>query len=344
MPFAVMLFDFKQKNARSKLIKLAGFFIIAVVISQIMYAVLRLSPWFYIVSQKDATFVHPIFDPYTGGSLVQYFKTWISRLLNILPYAFGNIRALVEWMIFYLTLPVSLLALASFFITNTDLKKKLYLLFYTFVPLIGLGYLGLKLYPRFVFFMAMPLLILSAYGISMVIEKYRLDGIKKYFLIAVIIAYPLFVQGKILFSVLTAPIPRADVMQYVNDVFSGWGIREVNTKLKELSKEQEITVFTDGTFGLLPYGIEIYQVENKNVRIIGIYPTPDDYTEDIVKEIKLRPTYYIANQIGQLPSSWNAVLIDKWQKGLSERRYLRLYRLYEKGVVPVDDEGIFQEP
>src|SRR5258708_8457651 len=64
MPFTLFLFDFKKKFWKKRFLQWAGFALLVVVLANITYSILRLSPLFYIIAQKDATFIYP-------------FKEWI---------------------------------------------------------------------------------------------------------------------------------------------------------------------------------------------------------------------------------------------------------------------------
>ncbi|MBI4137329.1 glycosyltransferase family 39 protein [Candidatus Roizmanbacteria bacterium] len=388
LPATLLLFNFHQKEWKLKFAKLIGLMLVATMFSQAYYSILRLSPWFHMVEQKDSTFVFPI-------------KQWL-----IHPFRFfvSNLYSALEWMGGYLTIPLIILIIIALFVDYKSIRRKTHLLLtwsifsllltaifvlwkylpflglndlgrtmqekpimfvfisaapwvvislmyqkwwqektllliWSLAPLFGLSLFGKVLYPRFIFFMAMPLLILAAWGLSYI--THSLGRYKKYVILIPVIfmIYPVYVQAKILYSALTAPIPQADLNQYLNDIYSGWGVREVNATLETLAQDQEITVFTDGTFGLMPYAIEIYLIDHPRIRIKGIFPSPANYSDDMNKEIRQRPTYYVSNQLQELPKYWNVELINEWQKGISDGRYLRLYRLYpQKQKQEIDEE------
>lgn len=385
----LLLFDYTQKKWRMRFFRLLGLMTLSVVLSQVYYGVLRLSPWFHMIAQKDTTFVYPL-------------SEW-----QVHPFRFvvNNLSTALEWMGGYLTLPVVLLIIIALFVDYKSIlrkrqlvvvwsvyalllitiflfweqlvffgmndlgrtmhekipvslfilfspliavmllfekswQQKLLLVIWCIAPMFGLALFGRVLYPRFIFFMAMPLFVLAAWGMDYLTDK--VTSYKRYaFLLSVLfVIYPLYVQTKIVYSALTAPIPGADRNQYLSDVYSGWGIREVNAILETVAQDQKITVFTDGTFGLMPYGIEIYLVDHPNIEIIGMFPTPEKYSEEMNEHIAMRPTYYVSNQLQFLPETWNAELIQEWQKGVSPGRYLRLYRLHEQIAVFDEDTPV----
>ena len=145
-------------------------------------------------------------------------------------------------------------------------------------------------------------------------------------LVSVVFAPSVIAVFYLLFNPLYAPIPQADRGQYINDWPAGWGVREVNAFLLNQSRDQHITVVTEGTFGLLPYAIEIYLVNNPNITITGIWPLPAQIPESVAEAVKKEPTYLVVNK-DEVPIEWSATLLAQYQKGLRRDRYLRLYRL-----------------
>lgn len=321
LPTTLILFDWKDKKRFLKLIKWAGLALLAIILAQIYYSVLRLSPWFHMIAQKNTVFLYPL-------------NEWLEH-----PWRFliGNLKGEFDWLWRYLTLPIMTLILIALLTIFKDWKEKLLLFVWFVLPFFGLALFGKSLYPRFILSMTIPLLVMAAWSLNqltfLIESKFNLALKTKLFIILsfilLFIIYPLYVDYKILFSVITAPIPRADSNQYVNDWPSGWGIRETVDILKKEAKNQKITVFTEGNFGLLPSGIEIYLVNNPNIEIIGIWPIPDSYTKIMKEKIAKKPVYYIANQFDTLPLKWNAKLIEEYQKGNREKRFLRLYQLLE---------------
>ncbi|MBI4130369.1 glycosyltransferase family 39 protein [Candidatus Roizmanbacteria bacterium] len=314
LPVTGVLFSLKEKPLARRFFRWIGLAMVAVILSQIYYSILRLSPWFHMIGIKDTTFVWTI--PET-----------IPR-----PFRFliGNLNGELDWLITYLTLPIVMLITFSLASIRSSTREKILLFLWFFIPLIGLAIFGKVLYPRFVLFMSMPLLVLAAWSLDWILSRIKSTSVK----IAVIVCfliYPLYVDSKILFSIVTAPIPQSDLGQYVNDWPSGWGIREVVEVLKKEAHDGQIVVFTEGNFGLLPAGIEIYLVGNHNIHIVGLWPPPATYTEEMVQAVKTLPTFYISNQFEYPPQEWNVEEVVAYPKGNHPRRTLRLYRLHAVG-------------
>jgi len=309
MPTTLILFDWKKYKRLYRIALWTGLFIIAFILSQIVYAVLRLSPFFYIVSQKDALFIYPV-------------REWLKHPLEFFR---GNLRGMFDWYITYMTWPVFIAALLSFVVKKTKNLEKILLTGWWILPFCALALFGRILYPRFILFMAMPILPLASYTTVILWERIVSKTIK-IFIIALIIGPSIILSRAILSDITHASIAKGDIGQYVNDWPSGWGVPEVSVFLKNQSKSGPIAVYTEGTFGLLPYALEVYLIGNKNIEIHGIWPLPQKFPDDIRMMAVKKPTFFIANQTQTKPD-WPVKLISSYQKGSNIQSFMRLYQV-----------------
>ncbi len=309
LPGTLLLFDWVKRDRVKRLLKWAGLALVAAVVSLLMYSVLRLSPLFAMIGQKDTVFVYS-------------FKEWLTHPFNFL---YGNLRGLFDWDIHYLTWPVFAAAILSGLSLWKWPREKLLLLGWWFAPFFALAAGGRVLYPRFILFMSLPLMILAGAGIAWIWERLR-GSVWRWVAMGILFAGSLYTDFYIITNPLYAPIPYADAGQYIDDWPSGWGISEVNAFLAEEAKKGKISVFTDGTFGLLPYAIEIYHVDNPNIKIKGLYPILELSPDEMIADAKDHPTYVVFNQ-QQLIPAWPLRFISEYQKGKRKDMHLRLYEV-----------------
>lgn len=315
LPVTLLLFEWRKSSYR-RIFSWIGLALVAAFISQGLYSILRLSPFFHLVGQKDAVFVYSL-------------SEWLTH-----PFRFveGNLRGLFDWLWRYLTLPVFLVGIAPLLVRTRHEREKLLLFLWWIIPFVGLALYGRVLYPRFILFMAMPIFILAAKSIYGVWQRTG-NTVGRYIVLFAIL-FPGMVAGYfIITNPLYAPIPQADKGQYMDDWPSGGGVLEVNNYLLAKSGDGKVSVYTEGTFGLLPYAVEIYLVENKNIEIHGIWPLPDSIPESILADAGDHETYVVLNQTQANPS-WPMVEIARHQKGNRKDRVLRLFRV----LPPTDDE------
>ncbi len=311
LPFSLLLFDFKQKNWRRQIVKWAALAGLSSAMAFGFYSMLRLSPFFHIIAEKTTLFVYPV-------------KDWLSH-----PFEFfmGNLNGITDWFIAYTTIPFFLLILISFFLGGKkNIRENFFLLSWFIIPFVLLALFGRVLYPRFVLFMTMPLLVLAAFSLNSI-----MDSVKNKLLAAGIIFASLILLIRSDFYILTdfarAPIAKADTDQFMNEWPAGGGVREIVAFAREESKKGKIYVATQGTFGSLPtYAMEIYLDENKNIEKRGIWPLPEDIPEDLVKRAKTMPVYLVLNDSAEPPAGYPVRLIQKFRKGIGGA-FMSLYEV-----------------
>ncbi|MFH1832956.1 MAG: glycosyltransferase family 39 protein [Candidatus Levyibacteriota bacterium] len=316
LPFSLLLFNFSKKDNLSKFLKWIVLAIIVVIFVYVYYSVLRLSPFFHIIDEKNAIFVYP-------------FKDWLAHPFN---YLWGNLVGLWDWFITYLTWPIFALIIISLFFYRSYFREKLLLLVWFLAPFFALALFGRTLYPRFIFFMVLsllPLVALSIYHVSQLIKN-RLIFVIFILLIGVFSLYSGFY---ILTDFSKAPIPNADRTQYFSGWSSGVGVKEAVAYFKDEAKKGPIYIATQGTFGLMPYSLEIYLDENTNVKITSFWPIPDNIPKEYLDASKKMPTYLVFYQpcyscmgTGLAPAIWpleEIIKINKVEPGI----YFSVYKV-----------------
>lgn len=310
LPVTLLLFDWKKEGRMARLIRWVILVVIAAMLSQVFYSVLRLSPFFYIVGQKDNVF---IFSP----------QEWLSQPFR---YFAGNLRGMSDWLRSYMTLPLFVAAVLPLFYRSQKWPERLVLYGWGLAPFVVLANFGKVLYPRFILFMVIPLFIIAA---EMIVRA--MDRVKEPLLAWVLVFLMLIPSGYIsyfiIFDPLHAPIPISDRSQYIDDWPSGWGVPQVLSYMRAQSKQKKIQVFTEGTFGLLPYSLEIYFADDPNVHIVGIWPLPTIFPASIAQAASIDPTYLVLNESQMAPVGWPLELIGTYQKGNRIDRHLRFYQV-----------------
>ncbi|MBI3576776.1 glycosyltransferase family 39 protein [Candidatus Gottesmanbacteria bacterium] len=312
LPVTLFLFDWKKEGRGKRLGTWVGLALVAAILSQALYSVLRLSPLLHMVKAKDALFIYP-------------WQEWMTQ-----PFRFveGNLRGMFDWLWRYISFPIVLIIVAGFFIHRMT-KERVLLLLWWVLPFVALATFGKVLYPRFILFMTMPLLVLAAATCDWILSTMRSRRLAILLFVSIFIPN-LYADYYLLTNPAAAPIPKADTGQYVNDWPAGGGVRESIVYLKEQSSKGPISIYTEGTFGLLPYAIEIYLVDHPNVKIGGIWPLPKDPPAEMGKDALVHPTFFILNQTQIPPAGWPLVLIAEYQKGINGDKKLRLYRVMKQ--------------
>lgn len=306
LPTTLLLFNRQDKKRLTRIIRWVVLAILAAIISQMLYSVLRLSPWFHMIGQKDTTFIYP-------------YEEWISH-----PFRFfwGNLKGLFDWLKNYLTWPILILTFGSLVMIFKKPKEKLLLLIWFAVPFIALALFGKVLYPRFILFMSLPLLVLASSFLDQ-IGSWVKNKLAFSTLVFAILAYPLFLDWQILTNLYKASIPKSDRGQYLNDWPAGGGIKEAVDFFSDQAQKGEIAIYTEGTFGLMPYSLELYLVDHPNVQLKGIWPL-EEISQEMLDSAKIKPTYLVTNEMQTVRPKWPLKLLSQYPKGQSQV-FLRIF-------------------
>lgn len=310
LPVSLLLFDWSKANRVRRLSAWVSLAIVAAVLSQICYSVLRLSPFFHMIAEKDNVFLFSL-------------SEWRNE-----PFRFfaGNLRGMFDWLRSYLTLPIFIAAVLPIFTMWGKQKERWLLYLWWALPFGALANFAKILYPRFILFMTIPLIIVAAESFVELRDAVKRPILGMLFFL-ILLAPSIWVTYAIVADPIRAPIPISDQNQYMNDWPAGGGVPEVVAFLREQVMHGKVNVYTEGTFGLMPYSIEIYLVDNPNIKIKGIWPLPMVIPDTIKKEALMTPTYLILNESQEAPSGWPLTLVGEYQKGSRTDRKLRFYRI-----------------
>ena len=322
LPVSLVLFDWKSDQKVRRLAIWIIFSLISISISILMSTLLRLSPLGYMVKLKEQTFI---------VSFDEFFTDPFSRI-------WGNLGGLTHWFIGYLTWPwiISLIAVIIFSLKKCW-RQTLLLLAWFIVPYLALAAFGIVLYPRFLLFMALPLLPLIAGGITTItsLRVTRLGGKRDNLTLwslamtVIVLSYPTYISYQLITSPLDAPIPQADRGQLMDDWPAGYGIPEVVEILKKESQAHKIFIGTEGTFGLTPYALNIYLRDDPKIEIKGYWPIGNGIPEIIEIARSGKPTFVLFKDTQTPNPEWPLALVEKYRKGRSNV-FMSLYQVTPK--------------
>lgn len=314
----LLLFPFAKGDTK-KIMRWVALVFLVVLEAVVIYSILRLSPFFHIIGEKNYEFIYPL-------------SEWMKHPFE---FFFGNlVYGEFRWLHIYMTWLWLGLGVASFLLSKTYWREKILLVLWFIVPFIALAFFGKVLYPRFIFFMTLYLLPLVAYSlvvISQKMQKLHMMGI---------IAFVILMNAMVLYSdyfIMTdfanAPLPKQDRNQYIADWPAGGGIAETVVFLKNEAKDKKIYVATQGTFGLLPYALELYLINDPNITIVGYWPIEGEIPKELVMKASVMPTYAVFYQTcpscvdtGIAPKTWPLKVITQHTKP-SRKSFLTLYEV-----------------
>ena len=306
LPISLMFLNFKRPN----LIKWSVFTAVTGVISMLIYNSLRYSPLFFRIGQKNLEFIRN-----TQEVLAKPFLNFS-----------GNLDSQITWLVDYMGFPLAALALITALWGVYKLNRQIIILCaYILMPVFAMLFFNKVLYPRFSLIFFPYIIILVAFALSALVARYKKTAI---FAAALFVVYPIYSSAMLIFDPPSSKITEADKHQYLNEWPAGYGVREVVEIIKVQAKAGKVYVGTEGTFGLLPYALQIYFWDQQNIQIVGFWPVRE-IPQQVLSAANDKKTYFVFNENQNLsddPGNPRLKLIGKYQKGTGNS-YMRLYEV-----------------
>jgi len=324
LPLTAVLFDFKQKNIKKQFIRWVVYIGIAAILANVYYSVLRLSPLFGMINQKNHTFIYS-------------FSDWLKHPIEFFS---GNLYGLLDWFFTYFGWIPAVLVVMSFFIFRKFWREKVLLLIWFIPPLLGLAVFGKVLYPRYLLPMVVSLLPLAALSLWYLFARFQTVWARALIVFIFSMLY-LHADYYILTDFAHAPIPKPDLVQYVNSWPAGGGIKESVMFFQEQAQKGPIFIATQGTFGLMPFSLQLYLQDKPNITLQGFWPIDKTLPQEAIVASKKYPTYFVFYQPcpncsginnEEAPIDWRAEKVLQFKKGTG-LDVLTVYRViapYEK--------------
>jgi len=305
--------DCQQKDRDKEAIKFLILYSLAAVIALVIYNVQRLSPWMHIISQKNETFVVPL-----GQALKEPQRF------------FYNLQLAIGWFWNYLTPPIFIATVWGIFLfLKKDFFKGAFLAAWVLAPLLGESLIARVFTSRYTAFLT-PILLLGAvfFFINTLSYFKKRRKILLVFLILMLVL-PLWRDYQLIFAPEKFPFAKTD-RGYLEGWTAGYGIVEIANKVKREALSGKVTVGTEGTFGLLSQGLEIYLDGVDNTAVVGYYPLPELPPEELLdRVIGGEKAYFLVNNTPGNFENKNLHLLREYPK-VDSLSSLRLYEIIQE--------------
>jgi len=285
-----------------------------ILISQGIYSVLRLGPGFGMIGSRNQDYVFS-------------FKEVLTHPLN--PFI-GNFKTTINWLWLLFTPPIVVTLFLSFFYKKY-LRYSLLLFIAALLPLLAQASIAKVYTSRYILFAVDLFIPLCALGIYWLSER---KGKIIKLLSPLVIVVPIFISFIYLLSPLSAPMSFDMRNGYLEEWTAGWGQKEIAQYLIKLESEgNKIVVFTEGYFGTLPDGLQIYTEGHKNITIVGSPPEVNHLPEGLVNTSEENLRFLVINKSrNHLPPTdiEKLTLITEYPKAVrldGTREYLQFFRL-----------------
>jgi hypothetical protein len=306
-------------NVKSKMLNVKSLVLIAIslALAFMFYNILRLGPNFHMLGLRNKDYVRSVSE----------------ILSNPIQPTFARLGDIGRYYWHYLTPPLLILGVLGL-IKGIKKFKRLWLVLIVWLvgPLLVQAVIAKNFTARYILFTVPVFILFSGYGL---LVMYRLFGLSKNigtelclaFLVLLIVP-AMFFDYHLWFSPAKANLPKDERAGYLEDWTAGQGISQIAQYLKSLPENSNIVVGTEGHFGTLPNGLEIFVDGIDNVTVIGIgYPVKSIPEPLIESKEAGNNTYLVVNQ-------------SRYKIEGSEAERLELIQAYEK---PGVDRLLFLE-
>lgn len=260
--------------------------ITSVVISQVIDNLQRVSNVYDRAALKNAQFQQPL------SELIK----------NPLGLTIGNMHGIYDWTVAYFSYPFLILGLVAFiFLLFKKTKIALILGAFWLVPLLALATVGREIFPRYILFTT-PYLLLA---VSYLLYKFYSESIYQRAVVIILLIASLIQPLQMSYYILTDPtkaaLAKEDKQQYVTHHPAGYGVKEVIDLVDgQVAKGKNVTLVTQGTFGLFPYAFTLHYWDNKKVKILPRWPL-EVLDREIYERDNISKVYIVFKEHTEIP-------------------------------------------
>lgn len=291
------------KQIFSKVIKLIGLTLPIVIIGYGMYNILRLGPNFSVVARRNLDYVWPLSHLLT--SPLDPLKPFLDRSREWI-WMMGPVSLFIIWLLGY------------FLNYKKRWKELLVLTVWFLFPIVVQSEFAKVLTARYILF-SIPYFIIIAASVFLTENKKWLKVLA--FVLAFFAAQSLLFNRQLLTNPEKANLPRSERSGYLEEWTAGQGISEIANYVKNQStaSKQKIVVGTEGFFGTLPDGLQMYLNDQPQITVIGVGLNFEKLPSSLVESHKAgNKTYFVVNRsrFSKVPEEFGLKVINEYPKAM----------------------------
>lgn len=320
LPTTVLLIKAKKKKFPLQLIKLGWFLLVVYFFAFVIYNILRLGPNFHLIASRNKDYVFTL------------QEVMAHPLYPFIPH----LKEIWQWNGGLLTWPIFLLGIIGMGIgLKKNWRESLLLFSWWAIPLLVQSQMAKVFTPRYILFSVPSLLVFAALGTVTCLSWFQKRLAKNFAWglgLAALLVMPLSFNSKLLTDPEAAPLPRRMRYGYLEEWTAGQGIKEAAAYLRERAKETNVLVGTEGFFGTLPDGLQIYVEKVPNLTVIGVGLNLEEVPDSLISSMVDNEVYLLINndRLWLKPEEHNLRLIAEYPKAENpdgKRQKLQLFRL-----------------
>lgn len=301
------------------------YILITATLGYLIFNILRLGPNFHLISLRNKDYLFSIKDV-LQNPVIQFIR-------------YG--KNIIEWFVLLLPLPITLFSFWAFIKGFKKYSREYFFLsLWFFMPLLVQIEFGRVLTARYFLFILAPLFIVSAVYISNLLKLRPFHFLA---ILSVLIIPALVIDFLFLTNPQKALLPQEERAGYLEAWTSGYGISQVADFIKNKhleNPEEHIVVGTEGSFGTLPNGLQIYLEDLTNVTVLGTGDANiNTFPTSLFVAKKAGDTVYLVVNKSRLlrPSKdFGLQLIKEYPKAIKKDGTFDSLQLFEVGKEAID--------
>jgi 4-amino-4-deoxy-L-arabinose transferase-like glycosyltransferase len=257
LPLSILVIDWPAKG-KEKLRTLLRFLFLAgvsLLIGYGMYNIMRLGPNFHLLSSRNLDYVYPY---------IHILETPLDPLVPHLKGAFVYFKLMGPWAL------LPLFVLGALYSLKARPKETFLVIAWILFPLLAQAEYAKVFTARYILFIVPFVGIIAA---STFRAKKGIWGWGVGAIFIIFVLHSFYVNWLLLSNPEKATLPRSERSGYLEEWTAGTGIKEVSQYIKDIhtdSPDDKIVVGTEGYFGTLPDGLQIYLNDTPEIIVVGI--------------------------------------------------------------------------
>jgi len=304
LPAALLFLPFRKegKSLKNNFLKILTLWMIVWLFGFGLYNfLLRLGPGFQMIAIRNKDYLFSL-------------KEILSHPLDPLKPHFGDLR---QWLPNLLTWPIFWASIGGILVgLRKKLKITLFLLIWFVIPLLAQAVFAKVFTPRYLLFTVWPLLLFAAFFLDWLCVKMKRKSWIMIILFLIIFIPAFNYDWLLLFNPERAPLPRNLRSGHLEEWTAGQGLKESAVFFKERARNGSVFVGTEGFFGTLPDGLQIYLEGVPSIRVIGIGWPVTEVSQSLINSLVDNEVYLLVNQsrLNLLPQNNGLMLVREYPK------------------------------
>jgi len=303
------------------LIKIILLTVVTLIIGYAMYNILRLGPDFATISSRNQDYIFPISHLWTNPKdpfvfhIAEIFTDWFEKMGPGIGLVLGVIGIFHAW--------------------RKNWRETLIVFAWFFIPLIVQSEYAKVFTVRYIL-MTIPFFVILI-SISLLKTKTKLSNAITLTLLIIFIVQALLFDKALVTNPEAANLPSSERSGYLEEWSAGTGIKQVADYIKnQYSSDpaKQIVVGTEGYFGTLPDGLQIYLNSNPKIIVVGTGLNFSDVPSQLKAAYKNGDaTYFVVNsdRIQVKPTDYERLglkLITSYPKALRREHESHEYVMF----------------